>query len=61
MRLLRWQKLCTEVKKLKRLVLGCKKHQTDLISSFVDTAKANMKQQLKIQHVDPLIAELEQS
>jgi integrase len=58
---MRWQKLCIEVKKLKRLVLGCKKHQTDLISRLVETAKTNMKQQLKMHHIDPIIAELEQS
>jgi hypothetical protein len=57
----RWQKLCTEVKNLKRLVLRCQKQETDLISRLVDTSKANMKQQLKMHHIDPIIAELEQS
>jgi hypothetical protein len=52
-----WQKLCIEVKNLKRLVLRCQKQETDLISRLVDTSKANMKQQLKMHHIDPIIAE----
>ena len=33
-----WQKLCIEVKNLKRLVLRCQKQETDLISRLVDTS-----------------------
>ncbi|ABV38853.1 phage integrase [Shewanella sediminis HAW-EB3] len=56
-----WRKLCIEVSRLKKLVLAFQKHETEAISRLVNGFKINMQEQLKMHHINSLVAELEQS
>lgn len=56
-----WQILNIEIEKLKKLVVHRQIHETEAIKSLVNGFKISMKKQLKIQNIDPMIAELEQA
>lgn len=56
-----WKRMSIEVTKLKKLVLAFQKHETEEIGRLVNGFKASMQKQLKMHHIDPIVAELEQS
>ncbi|ABZ78606.1 integrase family protein [Shewanella halifaxensis HAW-EB4] len=56
-----WKKISLEVTKLKKLVQTYQKHETDEIRRLVNGFKISMQEKLTMHHIDPIIAELEQS
>ncbi|WP_028764621.1 hypothetical protein [Shewanella colwelliana] len=56
-----WKKISIETAKLKKLVLAFQKHETEEIDRLVNGFKVSMQKQLKMHHIDPIVAELEQS
>lgn len=56
-----WKKMCLEAAKLKKLVLAFQKHETEEIGRLVNGFKVRMQEKLKMHHIDPIVAELEQS
>jgi integrase len=56
-----WKKISIETAKLKKLVLAFQKHETEEIGRLVNGFKVSMQKQFKMHHIDPIVAELEQS
>lgn len=56
-----WKKMTLETAKLKKLVLAFQKHETEEIGRLVNGFKVSMQKQLKMHHIDPIVADLEQS
>ncbi|WP_220738599.1 DUF3258 domain-containing protein [Shewanella sp. c952] len=56
-----WKKISNETAKLKKLVLAFQKHETEEIGRLVNGFKVSMQKQLKMHHIDSIVAELEQS
>lgn len=56
-----WKRINLEVGKLKKLVLAHQKHETEKTNCLMREFKVRMQKQLKMHHIDSIVAELEQS